>query len=162
MKNPRLVKPPDHPALIQELPQRLAELEAELRRHNARKTEDRPLQSIGTVSDGVIGPEKAILFAIGKKPYAAGHTDITYAQSNHARGVRHIRFYAAGKVVFDIEGDFEDQQLGSNFRFKNIDLYLPGLWEADFLKLTDGLRHHTAQRKIAFTKKRTAEQRRRK
>ncbi|OGR88896.1 MAG: hypothetical protein A2992_09495 [Elusimicrobia bacterium RIFCSPLOWO2_01_FULL_59_12] len=156
VKKEKPLKPRDHPALLRDLPLRLAELEVELRLHAGRKVDDRPLKSISGVSQVAIGPEKAVQFAVGKKAYAAGHADITYADSNHARGVRHIRFYEAKKVVLDIEGDFEDQQLGSNFRFKNIDVYLPGLWEADLIKLTDHLRHHTSERKLAFHKKRAA------
>jgi hypothetical protein len=108
--------------------------------------------------DAAIQGEKVVQFMLGKKVYASGHADVTYAGSNHARGVRHIRFYAAGKPVLDIEGDFEDQQFGSNFRFQNMDLYLPGEWEADFVKLTDELRQYTAKRKAAFKKKRDVAQ----
>jgi len=97
---------------------------------------------------------------MGKKSLCGGRADVTYSGSNHARGVRHIRFYADGKTVLDIEGDFEDQQFGSNFRFQNIDLYIPGEWETDFLKITDSLRQFTSKRKMAFKKARDAEQNR--
>jgi hypothetical protein len=148
----------ENPALAQEFPERLAELEVELRLHPAREAGDRPLKSIEKLVEAAIKGENVIQFKLGKKEYASGHADVTYAGSNHARGIRHIRFYASGKPVLDIEGDFEDQQFGSNFRFQNMDLYLPGEWEADFLKLTDELRHYSAKRKAAFKKKRDAEQ----
>jgi hypothetical protein len=147
-----------NPALDQEFPDRLTELEAELRLHAGRDAGDRPLKAIKELAEVAIEGGKAIQFSLGKKSYAAGHDDITYSGSNHARGVRHIRFYADGKTVLDIEGDFEDQQFGSNFRFQNMDLYVPGEWEADFLKLTDDLRDHAAKRKAAFKKKRDAAQ----
>jgi len=130
----------------------------ELRLHAARDAGDRPLKAIAELAETAIEGEKVLKFLLGKKAYAAGHADVTYSGSNHARGVRHIRFYVSGKTVLDIEGDFEDQQFGSNFRFQNIDLYTPGDWEADFLKLTDDLRHHAAKRRAAFKKKRDAEQ----
>lgn len=157
MKKQKSLKTPDHPALLHDLPERLAELETELRRHTARKAEDRPLKSVSGVSEVVFGRQKAVQFSTGEKTYAAGHEDVTHAGSNHSRGVRHIRFYVAGKVVLDIEGDFEDQQLGTNFRFKNVDLYTPGAWETDFIKLTNILRLHTAKRRMAFNQKRAAE-----
>jgi len=146
----------ENPALAQEFPERLTELEAELRLHSARKVAERPLKAIDDLKETVLAGVKALQFSLGKKVYAAGHDDVTYSGSNHARGVRHIHFYAAGKMLLDIEGDFEDQQFGSNFRFQNMDLYVPGDWEADFLKLTDDLRHHTEKRKLAFKKKRDA------
>ncbi len=110
----------------------------------------------------MIERDKVVQFLIGKKSVCerTGHADVTYPGSNHARGVRHIRFFVDGKVVLDIEGDFEDQQFGSNFRFQNMDLYTPGDWEADFLKLTDEFRHHKEKRRNEFLKKRTAERRR--
>jgi hypothetical protein len=158
MKRPIKVKEPENPAIAQEFPGRLSELEVELRLHAARKAGERPLKEIGELKESSVEGEKVLQFLLGKKVYAAGRADLTYSGSNHARGVRHIRFYAAGKPVLDIEGDFEDQQFGSNFRFQNVDLYHPGEWEADFLKLTDALRHHAEKRKYAFKKKRDAEQ----
>src|SRR4029077_14634300 len=119
---------------------------------------DRPLKAIEKLGDTDIEGNSVLEFQVGKKAYAAGHTDVTYSGSNHARGVRHIRFYAAGKNVLDIEGDFEDQQFGTNFRFQNIDIYAPGEWEADFMLLTDELSHYKAKRKKASKKKRDAEQ----
>src|SRR5258708_26281275 len=95
MKKQKKPKPGENPALVQELPQRLTELEAELRRHAARRAEDRPLQSVNSVSDVVIGSDKAVQFSISKKVYAAGHADSTYARSNHPRGGRPIPFYEA-------------------------------------------------------------------
>ena len=158
MKRLAKQKPVSHPAIAQEFPERLSELEVELRQHSARHASERPLKAIDKLVEATIEGEKVVQFRLGKKVYAAGHADMTYAGSNHARGVRHIRFYAAGKTVLDIEGDFEDQQFGSNFRFQNIDCYVPGVWEADFKKLTDALRQFTANRKSAFRKKREAEQ----
>jgi hypothetical protein len=151
----------ENPAIAQEYPERLSELEAELRQHLGRKASERPLKAIDDMAEAAIEGEKILQFSLGKKVYAAGHADLTYSGSNHARGVRHIRFYAAGKTVLEIEGDFEDQQFGSNFRFQNMDVYIPGAWEADFVKLTDELRHHAAKRKAAFKKKRDDEQYRR-
>jgi hypothetical protein len=147
-----------NPALAREFPDRLTELEKELRLHLARKATDRPLKAIHELSQATIEGTPVLQFDLGKHSYAAGHDDVTYSGSNHARGVRHIRFYAEGKNVLDIEGDFEDQQFGSNFRFQNMDLYVPGTWETDFLKLTDDLRQHAEKRKYAFKKKRDAEQ----
>ncbi len=157
IKNPKIKKPEKNPAIEQEFPERLSELEVELHLHPARKAGERPLKAIDDLEESAIAGEKVFQFSLGKKQYAAGHADVTYSGSNHARGVRHIRFYAAGKTVLDIEGDFEDQQFGTNFRFQNMDLYVPGEWEGDFLKLTDELRQHTAKRKAAFKKKRDAE-----
>jgi hypothetical protein len=147
-----------NPALAREFPERLTELEAELRHHLARKTADRPLKAIHELTEAEIARTKVLQFTLGKHSYAAGHDDVTYSGSNHARGVRHIRFYAEGKNVLDIEGDFEAQQFGSNFRFQNMDVYVPGDWEVHFLKLTDDLRNYAEKRKFAFKKKRDAEQ----
>ncbi len=150
-------KPVTHPAIALELPSRLAELEAEIRRYPALKTEDRPLKNVEKPTEAVIKEEKVIRFVLGNKFYAAGHTDVTYASSNHARGVRHVRFYENEKVVLDIEGDYENQQFGSNFRFQNVDLHLPGEWEKPFIKLTDDFRAYKAKRRSALYKKRAAE-----
>jgi hypothetical protein len=147
----------ENPALAREFPGRLTELETELRRHAARDAAEQPLKAIDELTEAVIEGTNVLRFSLGKKVYAAGHDDITYSGSNHARGIRHIRFYTAGKMVLDIEGDFENQQFGSNFRFQNMDLYVPGEWETDFLKLTDDLRHHSEKRKLAFKKKRDSE-----
>ncbi len=162
MGRPRLTKsaspkPTLNSALDQDYPARLAELEAELRLHAARQHTEQPLKAIGDLEEAVIDREKVLQFVLGPSVYAAGHADVIYAGSNHARGVRHIRFYAAGKTVLDIEGDFENQQFGTNFRFQNMDLYLPGEWERDFRVLTDQLRQHTARRRQAFRKRRDAE-----
>src|SRR6266446_7514382 len=124
IKKPTRRQPEENPAIAQEFPERLAELEVELRLHPARDAGDRPLKSIDKLMQAAIKGEKVVQFRLGKKEYASGHADVTYAGSNHSRGVRHIRFYAAGKTVLDIEGDFEDQQFGSNFRFQNIDVYV--------------------------------------
>jgi hypothetical protein len=150
-------KLPENPVLAQELPARLAELETELRRYPTLDADDRPLKSVEKPTVGQIGQEKVIQFALGDKFFAAGRTDVTYASTNHARGVRHIRFYEDGKVVLDIEGDYEDQEFGSNFRFQNVDLHVPGEWEKDFLKLTDEFRHYKMKRRNAMYKKRAAE-----
>jgi hypothetical protein len=148
------------PAITQELPDRLAELEVELRLYPSRSAGEPSLESIEKPVESAIGNEKVVQFLLRKKLYAAGHTDATYSGSNHTRGVRHVRFYAAGKTVLDIEGDYEDQQFGPNFRFQNIDVYVPGEWEKDFVKLTDEFRHYKATRRNAFNKKRIAERRR--
>jgi hypothetical protein len=157
MKRAPRSKIPKHPAMIQELHLRLAELETEVRTYPARSAQERALKAITQPEEGMVGQEKIIQFQLHKKTYAAGHSDMTYSGSNHARGVRHIRLYAEGKLVFDIEGDFEDQQFGSNFRFQNVDAYVPGEWEAELVKLTDDLRHFIAKRRSAFKKKRDAE-----
>ncbi len=157
IRKPTKTKPAESPALTQELPDRLTELESELRLYPSRAAEERVLKSIEKPVGTAIAEEKVVQFRLREKVYAAGHTDVTYSGSNHARGVRHIRFYADGKAVLDIEGDFEDQQFGSNFRFQNIDVYVPGEWETDFVKLTDEFRQYKAKRRSAFNKKRAAE-----
>ena len=157
IRKPSKAKPEESPALAQELPDRLSELETELRRYPSSAPETRVLKSVDKPQEAAIGHEKVVQVRLHEQIYSAGHTDVTYAGSNHARGVRHVRFYAEGKVVLDIEGDYEDQQFGSNFRFQNIDVYVPGLWEADFIKLTDEFRHYKAKRRNAFNKKRAAE-----
>lgn len=156
LRKPTKSKPEKNPALTQEFPDRLAELEKELRTYPSRLADEVALKSVEKPQEALIAQESVIQFRLAKKVFGAGHTDVTYAGSNHARGVRHIRFYAEGTTVLDIEGDYEDQQFGSNFRFQNIDLYLPGEWEADFLKLTDELRNYKAKRRTAFNKKRVS------
>jgi hypothetical protein len=148
-----------NPLITQEFHIRLAELEMELRQYPARPAAERPLKTIEKPEAAMIGQEKVVQFSINGKSYAAGHTDVTYPGANHARGVRHIRFYAGGTTVLDIEGDYEDQQFGSNFRFQNIDLHVPGAWEPDFVKVTDELHDFKAKRRHAFNKKRVAERR---
>jgi hypothetical protein len=157
MKKTAASKLPKNPALLQDLPARLSELETEIRQYPSRPAEDRPLKSIENPLSHTIGEEKVIQFHLDKQVFAAGHTDVTYRDSNHARGVRHIRFYAANKIVLDIEGDYEDQQFGSNFRFQNVDAYVPGPWEAALIKLTDEFRRFKLKRNAAFKKKRAAE-----
>jgi len=160
MKKATTAKPEKNPALTQEFPARLTELEVELRLYPSRPAEARVLKSVEKPTEAVIDKEKVVQFTISKKKYAIGHSDVTYPGSNHARGVRHIRFFSDGKAVLDIEGDFEDQQFGSNFRFQNMDAYVPGDWEPDFLKLTDEFRHYKEKRRSEFHKKRSAERRR--
>lgn len=154
------VKPEKNPALEQDFPQRLTELESELRTSLVRPPSKGPMKDVEGLKETTIGREVVIQFDIGGKVYATGHTDVTYSGANHARGVRHIRLYFDGEAVLDIEGDYEDQQFGSNFRFQNIDLYKPGEWETGFLKFSEDLRHHNAQRSKAFKKQRAAERRR--
>jgi hypothetical protein len=161
MKKAANRQPEKNPAISQEFPARLAALESELRLYPSRPAGDRPLKSVKNPEETLIGQEKVVQFLLLKNSYAAGHSDVTYSGSNHARGVRHIRFYAEGKAVLDIEGDYEDQQFGSNFRFQNVDVYLPGDWEAPFLKLTDELIQYKSDRREAFKTKRAAEQARR-
>jgi hypothetical protein len=151
----------DNPALAQDLPERLVELDVELRRHSARKVADRALSSITAVAESAIGDTKVIRFTLTQKAYAVGFIDLMHGQANHARGIRHIRFYENETMVLEIEGDIDKQELGSNFRFKNIDTYVPGPWEAVFIKLTDRMRHLAGERRIAFRQKRVAEQTRR-
>jgi hypothetical protein len=157
LKKPAKPKDPKAVALEKDLPNRLAELEAEVHRYPKSESDGRALKSVEKPTETLNGREKLVQFFVDKKAYAAGRTDTTYSGSNHARGVRHIRFYAAKEIVLGIEGDFEDQQLGSNFRFQSISAYVEGNWEADFMKLTDDLRHYRAKRKAAFKKKRDAE-----
>ncbi len=161
MRKKRTLGLPDHPALAQDLPERLAELDVELRRHSTRKVQDRALSSITAVAECTIGDKKVIQFTSTGKEYAVGHSDVTHGQTNHARGIRHIRFYDQETLVLDIEGNIDQQQLGSNFQFKNVDVYVPGPWETAFVKLTDRMRHRAAERRIAFRQKRIAEQTRR-
>jgi hypothetical protein len=152
-------KTPKTPVEDKELHHRLAELESELRTYPSRPAAERPLKAVEKPEAGVIEKESVILFTLHGHTYAAGHTDVTYPGSNHARGVRHVRYYMDGKMVLDIEGDYEDQQFGSNFRFQNVDLHVPGEWETAFMKLTDELRDFKAKRRHAFNKKRVAERR---
>jgi len=159
LKKTTKTKPEQDPALSREFPGRLAELEKELRAYPSLAASEHALKSVEKPKKSTMGEEPIVQYHLHEKIYGAGHTDVTYAGSNHARGVRHIRLYAEGKMVLDIEGDYEDQQFGSNFRFQNIDLYVPGDWEKDFLKLTDELRHYKAKRRDAFTKKRGIERR---
>jgi hypothetical protein len=160
MKKTRESKREIHPAMINDLHQRLDELEKELRNYPSRPPDERLLKLIEKPQEKLIGEEKTVQFVCHEKLYAAGHTDVTYAGSNHARGVRHIRFYVGESLVLDIEGDYEDQQFGSNFRFHSVQAYVPGEWEADFIHVTDDLRQRKAKRKSLFTKKRATEHRR--
>jgi len=161
MKKPSKKKLLKNPAIDRDFPFRLAELEAEIRQYPSQPADERSLKGVERPEEIAIGRENVVQFQLRDGVYAAGHTDVTYAGSNHARGVRHIRFYAAGKVVLDIEGDFENQLFGSNFRFQNVDVFVPGAWETDFIKLTDELTLYKAKRKAASTKKRLSEQARR-
>ena len=138
----------------QEFPNRLSELEAELRTYPTKSADEINLSSVENAKETVIGKETVVQFRFNDHVYASGHADLTYAESNHARGIRHISFHADGKLVLYIEGDFEDQQFGSNFQFHTLEIYTPGDWEADFIKLSDELRHHTAKRREAFRLKR--------
>jgi len=137
--------------------QRLVELETELRAYPARPAVERVLSSVHKPVEALVDKENVVQFQLGEKVYASGHHDATYADSNHSRGVRHIRFYAQGQVVLCIEGDFENQQFGSNFKFHYVEIYTPGAWETDFLKLTDDLRLHKEKRRNAFRKDRARE-----
>jgi hypothetical protein len=157
MAKTKCSKPEKLPAMNEEFPNRLEELEAELRAYPSRAEKERALKAVGDPTAEEIGKECVVQFRLGGKVYAAGHSDVIYAGSNHSRGVRHIRFYADRSPVLDIEGDYEDQQFGSNFRFQNVDLYTRGAWEKDFIKLTDDLHHYKAKRRIAFREKRAAE-----
>ncbi len=156
-KAPKTVKAAKHPALLQDLPNRLTELEKELRKYPTATASERLLKSIKDPAVGQIGKESVVQFVLNKNVYAAGHTDVSYAASNHARGVRHVRFYADGSLVLDIEGDFHNEQFGSNFRFQNTDVYLPGAWEADLVSITNEFRQHKADRKSAMSQSRAEE-----
>lgn len=155
------ITPEIRSGMNQEYPHRLAELETELRAYPARLASERALKAVVDPVMLQIGQEPVVQFRLGAALYAAGHTDLIYAGSNHTRGVRHIRFYSGPAPVLDIEGDYEDQQFGSNFRFQNVDLFTPGAWEKDFAKLTDDLRQYKAKRRLAFRKKRATEHARR-
>src|SRR5690349_19778780 len=159
MKKATTTKAPIHPAILLDLPERLSELEAELRRHEDRSGAERGLKSITQVNVAQIDKRPAIEFVLGGKHYAASHSDMTYSGTNHARGIRHVRFYAEGKMVLEIEGNFEDQQFGSNFQFQNVVVYTAGEWEKDLIKMTDLLRTHAAKRRAAFKKKRDSQPR---
>jgi hypothetical protein len=152
----RRKKTETNPALLHDYPTRLSELDAELRLHAARTVKARVLKSIEGPDEKMIGQEKVLAFEYKGKPFAVNRMDVTYAGSNHARGVRHIRFYVDGVMVLEAEGDFEDQQFGSNFRFQNLDRYDPGEWEKDFLAITNDLRQGAAKRRDAFKKRRDA------
>ncbi len=62
--------------------------------------------------------------------------------------------------MFDIEGDFHNEEFGSNFRFQNIDVYLPGAGEINFVALSDQHREVKAEQKSALNKPRADEYRR--
>jgi hypothetical protein len=154
IKKKKAEKVPDR---REEFPGRLVELEAELRSYPTRPADDVSLSSIQNPKVALFEKEPVVQFSFNGKVYAAGHTDLTFADSNHARGVRHISFHADGKVVLYIEGNFEDQQFGSNFQFHNLEIYTPGEWEKDFLALSDELQNHNAKRREAFRKKRASD-----
>ncbi|MFA5976225.1 MAG: hypothetical protein WC859_08705 [Elusimicrobiota bacterium] len=156
MKKPSKSKSEESPSLTQKFPHRLAELETELREYPSSPLIERPLKSVEEPVQVAGGKEPIVQFRFHKKVYAVGHTDFTYSGAGHARGVRHIRFYEGEKTVLDIEGNYEDQQFGSNFQFQNIDLYAPGEWETDFVKLTDELHDFKTKRREAFRKKRVS------
>jgi hypothetical protein len=156
MKKSKTPPDPITVAIESDYPNRLAELEQELRRAVSGNQENAALKKLVSRTSAEIASVKVIQFKIGQRRYATGHSDVTYSGSNHARGVRHIYFYESDQQVFDIEGEFEDQQLGSNFRFRNVIKFVPGEWEADFVKVTDDLRFQTEKRRLAFRKKREA------
>ena len=157
MKKPKKVKPPKPEDRTVEFPGRLAELEAEIRSYPKRASAEMSITSIRDPKETTSGKEALVQFSFKEKIYAAGHVDLTYAGSNHARGVRHIRFHAQGAIVLHIEGNFEDQQFGSNFQFQTLKLYTPGEWEADFIALSDELRDYNTKRREAFRKKRASD-----
>jgi hypothetical protein len=136
----------------EEYPSRLAELETELRSYPSRLPATFSLSSITEPKETLAGKEKVVQFVFDGKVYATGHSDLTYADSAH--GVRHISFHADGKVVLYIEGNFEDQQFGSNFQFHNLEVYTPGEWEASFVALSEELRERQMERREAFRQKR--------
>jgi hypothetical protein len=144
-----------NPAILHDLPARLSELEAEIRTYPSRPVKDRSLKSIKQPHERTMGKDRVVQFQIRKNVFGAGHTDVSSSGSNHARGVRHVRLYWGEKLVLDIEGDYEDQQLGSNFRFQNILVFEPGVWVEPFVKLTEEFRNFKAKRKMALYKKRT-------
>jgi hypothetical protein len=134
-----------------EYPSRLAELEAELRTYPSRPPTPFSISSIKNPKEAVVGKETVVKFTFDGKVYATGHSDLTYADSAH--GIRHISFYADEKVVLYIEGNFEDQQFGSNFQFHNLEIYTPGEWEANFVALSEELRERRMERRESFRQK---------
>jgi len=137
-------------------PHRLIELESELRTWPARPATERLLSTVEEPKAAHVGSTKVVQFLFGDKTYCTGFMDSTYAASNHARGVRHIYFYEHKNLVLHIEGDFENQEFGSNFKFHSLKAFTPGDWEKDFVKLTDELSHHKEKRRQAFRKKRAS------
>jgi hypothetical protein len=142
-----------------EYPDRLAELEAELRTYPAR-TSDAPPSAIPSVTDVKIARlagEEVVCFKHRGKNYAIGHTDKTFAGTNASRGVRTIRLYdGTNAVVLAIAGDYENHQFGANFRFRTLDTYVAGEWEEAFSAITTGLRTFRADRKEELRKHRQA------
>src|SRR5947208_2333434 len=82
-----------------ELGERLVDLESELRSYSTDPNSGVKLAFIHEPTNAVVDQKKVLQFSFHKKAYATGHSDQTYVDANHARGVRHIRFYADRKVV---------------------------------------------------------------
>ena len=140
---------------------RLADLEHEIKSYPAKKGTPVGLSDVEDVTEAVIAKEKVVRFVYNKNTYSLGHIDKTYAGSNNSHGVRYVRFYdGKGKIVLEIEGNFEDQQFGSNFTFHAVQIYLPGPWETDFAALTDELIAHQARKKEEFKQRRASDKNR--
>ncbi len=142
--------------ILREYAGRLAELESELRSYPSDPEARAFLSFVRKPRAAKLNEEPVVQFTFGGKTYAIGHNDMTYADTNHARGIRYISFYADGKRVLFIEGDFEDQQFGSNFRFQSAKVFTPGEWEKGFVKLTDQMRACKEERREIFRKNRDA------
>lgn len=130
--------------------ERLTELENELSTYPARQpgTAQSALPSLSHVEAEQIGSESVIQFAHRKTVYAVGHTDMSFPGTNGARGVRRIHFYdELKKIVLGVVGEFDNHQLGVNFRSSDVKTYHPGEWEKSFIEVTTGLRAFRADRK---------------
>ena len=139
--------------------ERLTELENELNAHPARAagTPQSALPTLSCIVAGRIGDEAVIQFVHRGKVFAVGHTDIAYRGTNGSRGIRRIHFYDGRKnVVLAVAGEFDNHQLGVNFRSPEMKTYRIGAWEKSFLIVTTGLRTFRADRKEDLRRQRLA------
>jgi hypothetical protein len=151
VKKARAARAPKAEDLTQEYPSRLAELEAELFAKVAEGGKRASLNSVKKIAKDEIDGVPVMRFDFKGTSYATGHTDTTFADANHARGVRHIHFYDdKNTIVLGIEGNFQTQAYGANFEFRRLKTYVPGEWEPFFLAMTDELRTYRADRKEEF------------
>jgi hypothetical protein len=162
MKKSLVVKQTDEEKRL-EYAERLVELEAELHSYPGRTTKSPPaaIPSVTQIKSAKVRGESVVQFTHHGKNFAVGHTDSTFPGTNHTRGVRRIHFYdEANEVVLAVIGEFENQQFGANFRYRELKTYTPGPWEKPFLTITSGLRTFRADRKEELRRSRAAENRR--
>src|ERR1035437_6498195 len=76
LRKPTKSKPEKSPALTQEFPDRLAELEKELRTYPSRLADEVALKSVEKSQEALIAQESVIQFRLAKKVFGAGHTDV--------------------------------------------------------------------------------------